>query len=60
MEIKKIYIKGIPNEEFKDNEYLEDYVKELNEGGVPVVVGKGCSLVHVLTFHPFRVPNMMI
>ena len=26
MEIKKIYIKGIPNEEFRDNEYLEDYI----------------------------------
>ncbi len=39
MEIKKVYIKGIPSEEFKDNEYLEDYIKELNEGGVPVVVG---------------------
>ena len=46
MEIKKIYIKGIPNEEFKDNEYLEDYVKELNEGGVPVVVGKLDDLIN--------------
>ena len=43
---KKIYIKGIPNEEFKDNEYLEDYVKELNEGGVPVVVGKLDDLIN--------------
>ena len=39
MEVKKIYIKGIPNEEFKDNEYLEQYAEELREGGVPVVVG---------------------
>lgn len=39
MEIKNVYIKGIPNEEFKDNEYLENYVEELRAGGVPVVVG---------------------
>lgn len=46
MEIKNIYIKGIPNEDFKDNEYLEDYLKELNEGGVPVVVGKLDDLIN--------------
>lgn len=46
MEIKNIYIKGIPNDEFKDNEYLEDYLKELNEGGVPVVVGKLDDLIN--------------
>ena len=46
MEIKKIYIKGIPNDEFKDNEYLEDYIKELNENGVPVVVGKLDDLIN--------------
>jgi NADH-quinone oxidoreductase subunit B len=46
MEIKKVYIKGIPNEEFKDNEYLENYIKELNEGGVPVVVGKLDDLIN--------------
>lgn len=39
MEIKNIYIKGIPNEEFKDNEYLEQYVEELRANGVPIVVG---------------------
>ncbi len=44
--IKNIYIKGIPSEEFKDNEYLEDYIKELNEGGVPVVVGKLDDLIN--------------
>ncbi|MFV0313087.1 MAG: NADH-quinone oxidoreductase subunit B [Dysgonomonas sp.] len=46
MEIKKIYIKGISNDEFKDNEYLEDYIKELNENGVPVVVGKLDDLIN--------------
>ncbi|MDR1091008.1 MAG: NADH-quinone oxidoreductase subunit B [Prevotella sp.] len=46
MEIKNIYIKGIPNDEFKDNEYLENYLKELNEGGVPVVVGKLDDLIN--------------
>lgn len=39
MEVKNIYIKGIPNEEFKDNEYLENYAAELRANGVPVVVG---------------------
>ncbi|MDU1892095.1 MAG: NADH-quinone oxidoreductase subunit B [Dysgonomonas sp.] len=46
MEIKNIYIKGIPNEDFKDTEYLENYVKELQEGGVPVVVGKLDDLIN--------------
>lgn len=46
MEIKNIYIKGIPNDEFRDNEYLENYLKELNEGGVPVVVGKLDDLIN--------------
>lgn len=44
--IKNVYIKGIPSEEFKDNEYLEDYIKELNKGGVPVVVGKLDDLIN--------------
>ncbi|NDV78587.1 NADH-quinone oxidoreductase subunit B [Dysgonomonas sp. 511] len=46
MEIKKVYIKGIPSEEFKDNEYLENMIKELNEGGVPVVVGQLDQLIN--------------
>lgn len=40
MEIKNIYIKGIPNEEFRDNEYLEKYVEELQANGVGIIVGK--------------------
>lgn len=46
MEIKNIYIKGIPNEDFKDNEYLENYVEELRQGGVPVVVGALDDLIN--------------
>lgn len=46
MEVKKIYIKGIPNEEFKDNEYLENYVEELRANGVPIVVGALDDLVN--------------
>jgi NADH-quinone oxidoreductase subunit B len=46
MEVKNIYIKGIPNEEFKDNEYLENYVSELRQNGVPVIVGKLDDLVN--------------
>ena len=39
MEIKKPVIKSIPYEEFKNNEYLEDLVKQLNEGGANVLLG---------------------
>lgn len=40
MEVNKIHIKGIPHEEFNDNEYLENYLEELKAGGVNVVLGK--------------------
>ena len=46
MEVKNIYIKGIPNEEFKDNEYLENYVEELRANGVPIVVGALDDLIN--------------
>lgn len=39
MEVDKIKIKGIKYEEFKDNEYLESYVKELRANGVGIVTG---------------------
>lgn len=39
MEVKDIKIKGIPHEEFKDNEYLEQYVQELRANGVGIVTG---------------------
>ncbi len=39
MEIKKPAIKSIPYEEFKDNASLEAMLKELNDGGVNLVLG---------------------
>jgi NADH-quinone oxidoreductase subunit B len=39
VEVDKIKIKGIKYEEFKDNEYLENYVKELRANGVGIVTG---------------------
>lgn len=39
MEVKNIKIKGIPHEEFRDNEYLEKYVEELRANGVGIVTG---------------------
>ena len=39
MEIKKPVIKSIPYEDFIDNEYLENMVKQLNEGGTKVLIG---------------------
>ena len=39
MEIKKPVIKSIPYEEFKNNEYLEEMVKQLNENGTNVWMG---------------------
>ncbi|MDR1809956.1 MAG: NADH-quinone oxidoreductase subunit B [Prevotella sp.] len=46
MEVKNIYIKGIPNEEFKDNEYLEQYLEELRANGVNVLVGALDDLIN--------------
>ena len=40
MEVKNIDIKGIPYEDFNDNEYLEKYLDELKAQGVNVVLGK--------------------
>lgn len=39
MEVKKPTIKSIPYEAFKDNEYLENMVNQLNENGAHVLVG---------------------
>ena len=39
MEIKKPVIKSIPYEDFKNNDYLEDMVKELNANGTKVWMG---------------------
>lgn len=39
MEVRKPSIKSIPYAEFKDNETLEQIARELNDGGVSVVLG---------------------
>ncbi|MDR1591626.1 MAG: NADH-quinone oxidoreductase subunit B [Prevotellaceae bacterium] len=40
MDVKKLKIKGLKYDDFKDNEYLEAYVTELRDNGVNVVVAK--------------------
>lgn len=46
MELKKIQIKGLPNEQFKDNETLQSYIDQLNANGTNVVVGKLDQLIN--------------
>ncbi len=46
MEVKDIDIKGIPSEEFNDNEYLEAYLKELEANGVNVLLSKLDDLIN--------------
>ena len=46
MDVKNIDIKGIPAEEFNDNEYLENYVKELEANGVNVLLSKLDDLIN--------------
>jgi NADH-quinone oxidoreductase subunit B len=46
MELKDIKIKGIPTSEFRDNEYLENYIKELEANGVNVLVSKLDDLIN--------------
>jgi NADH-quinone oxidoreductase subunit B len=46
MEVKDIKIKNLPYEAFKDNEYLEEYVRELRAGGVNVAVAKLDDLIN--------------
>jgi NADH-quinone oxidoreductase subunit B len=46
MDVKDIKIKGIPYEEFKDNETLEACVQELQANGVNVVVSKLDELIN--------------
>jgi len=45
MELKD-NIKGIPTADFKDNEYLEEYIKELEANGVNVVLSKIDELIN--------------
>ena len=46
MEMKKIDIKNIRYEHFKDNEYLERYVQELQKNGTNVIVGKVNDIIN--------------
>ena len=46
MEVKNIDIKGIPTAEFNDNEYLENYLKELEANGVNVILSKLDDLIN--------------
>jgi NADH-quinone oxidoreductase subunit B len=46
MELKNINIKGIPTSEFRDNEYLENYIKELEANGVNVLMSKLDDLIN--------------
>jgi NADH-quinone oxidoreductase subunit B len=46
MELKNINIKNIPTEDFNDNEYLENYIKELEANGVNVVLSKIDELIN--------------
>lgn len=46
MEVKNLHIRHIPYKDFKDNEYLEQYVKELQGNGVNVFVGKLNDLIN--------------
>lgn len=46
MELKNIHINNIPTEEFNDNEYLIDYIKELEANGVNVVLSKLDELIN--------------
>ena len=40
MEVKRPHIKSMKFEDFKDNEYIDQLIAQLNAGGVNVVVGK--------------------
>jgi NADH-quinone oxidoreductase subunit B len=46
MEVKNIRIHNMKYEDFNDNEYLEQYVNELKENGVNVLVGKLNDLIN--------------
>ncbi|MGC3979326.1 MAG: NADH-quinone oxidoreductase subunit B [Paludibacteraceae bacterium] len=39
MDVKKIKIKDIPSEDFKDNNSLQKYIDELNANGTNIIVG---------------------
>ena len=43
---KRTHIKNMRYEDFKDNEYLEQYVEELRKGGAPVVVTRLSDMIN--------------
>ena len=46
MEVKNIKIKNMTTADFKDNEYLEQYVEQLREGGVNVAIAKLDNIIN--------------
>ena len=46
MEMKKVTTKSMPYEAWKDNEYIEKLVTELQESGANVVVGALDNLIN--------------
>jgi NADH-quinone oxidoreductase subunit B len=46
MEVKDIYIRNMKTEDFKENEYLEEYLKELRANGVNIAVRKLDDLIN--------------
>jgi NADH-quinone oxidoreductase subunit B len=46
MEVKNISIKNMKYEDFKENEYLEEYLKELRANGVNIAIAKLDDLIN--------------
>ncbi|MDR1719834.1 MAG: NADH-quinone oxidoreductase subunit B [Dysgonamonadaceae bacterium] len=46
MEVKNSYIRNMKHEDFKDNEYLDAYVKELRASGLNIAVAKLDDLIN--------------
>jgi NADH-quinone oxidoreductase subunit B len=46
MEVKNLSVRNMKYEDFNDNEYLEQYVEELKQNGVNVLVGKLNDLIN--------------
>ena len=46
MAVKNPHIRGMKHEDFKDNEYIESLVEELNAAGANIVVGKLDQLIN--------------
>ncbi|GBU08575.1 NADH-quinone oxidoreductase subunit B [Bacteroidales bacterium] len=46
MEVKDIFIRNMKHEDFKENEYLDEYLNELRANGVSISVGKINDLIN--------------